>query len=258
MNKILLNFLITATLMAVFSSCRVYNSNRMFKTDHDILVDSIQNIINKTDQNYVIRKNDYISLKVFTNDGERSIDPDYELQKQQAQQVTEPPKYLVKENGFVKLPMVGEVQLQGLTIYQADTLLATQYSRFYHDAFVLTKLVNRRVIVLGPGTTIAGKVIPLENENMNLIEVIALYGGITEFGKAYNIRIIRGDLKNPQVEVIDLSTVEGMTRANLNVYPNDIIYIESSRKIFSETVRDIAPLLSVLTNLIVAVVVITR
>ena len=255
MNKILLNFLITAFTVAVFSSCRVYNSNRMFKTDHEILVDSIQNSIKNADQAYVIRKNDYISLKVFTNEGERAIDPDYELQKQITQQNLEPPKYLVKENGYAKLPMVGEIQLEGLTLYQVDTLLGSQYSKFYHSAFVITKLLNRRVVVLGPT---GGKVIPLENEKMNLIEVIALYGGINEYGKAYNLRLIRGDLNNPHVEIIDLSTIEGMTRANLNVQPNDIIYIEATRKIFSEAIKDIAPLLGIITNLLVAVVVLTR
>lgn len=255
MNKHLLNFLITALVMAVFSSCRIYHSNRMFKTDQEIFVDSIQKILAQADLNYKIKPNDVLGLQVYTNSGERAIDPDYELRKQQNIQNIDPPKYLVKANGYVLLPMVGEIQLEGLTLYQADTLLAAEYSKFYNSAFVLTKLLNRRVIVIGPE---GGKVVPLENENTNLIEAIALYGGINEYGKAFNIRLIRGNLNNPQVEIVDLSTIEGMKKANLNLLPNDIVYIESSRRVLSESVKELAPILGILTNILVTIVLLTR
>jgi polysaccharide export outer membrane protein len=255
-NKYAYNFLLVASILAVFSSCRVFNTNRMFKTKHEILVDSIQRLISDAEKNYVVKKNDFLAIKVYSNNAERLIDPDFELSKQQIfQGNTEPPKYLVRADGYARFPMVGDVYVNGLTLYQVDTLLGRKYSNYYHNAFVITKYVNRRVIVLGPT---GGKVIPLENENTNLIEIIAHYGGINEYGKAFNIRVIRGDLKNPNVEIIDLSTIEGMKQANLNVHPNDIIYIETSRRFFSESLKEISPLIGLITNILITIVLLTR
>ena len=223
----------------------------MFQTDKPIVVDSIQRELVKAEENYIIRKNDYISVSVYTNKGEKLIDPNSEMNRQKGGGTSLkeiPEKYLVRDNGYVQLPMVGDIKLDGYTVVKADSVLALAYSKFYESPFVITKLLNKRVIVLGP-TPVAGKVIPLENENMNVIEIIALYGGIQDNGKAYNIRLIRGNLKNPNVEIINLSTIDGMKRASLDVQPNDIIYIEPVRKLFFESFRDVQPMVSLIFSL---------
>lgn len=245
LSKYLLLLLFVATVF----SCR--NQNRMFQTDKSIVVDSIQRELVKAEENYIIRKNDYISVSVYTNGGEKLIDPNAELTKQKNAAVgvkDQPEKYLIRDNGYVKLPMIGDIKLDGYTVVKADSVLAVAYTKFYESPFVVTCLLNKRVIVLGP-TPVPGKVIPLENENMNVIEIIALYGGIPDNGKAHNIRLIRGSLKNPNVEIIDLSTIEGMRRASLDVQPNDIIYIEPVRKLFFESLREIQPITSLILSL---------
>lgn len=256
MNQSCLNFFIFCSLIVLFSSCRTFNSNRMFRTNEEVLVDSIQKQLAYIDKNYLIQKNDYIEVRVYTNAGERIIDPDYELSRFQGQMVKpEIPRFLVREDGKANLPMVGTISLDGYTLRQADSLLSVEYSKYYNTPFVVTKLMNKRVVVFGPQ---GGKVLPLENENVNLIEVIALYGGIDQSGKAFNIRLIRGDLQNPNVSIIDLSTVEGMKKATLGIEPNDIVYIETQRRILSESIREISPIISLITSLLVTIVLIVR
>jgi polysaccharide biosynthesis/export protein len=230
----------------------------MFSTENDVLVDSIQKQMKTAEKNYTIQANDYINVKIFTNKGERLIDPNLELAKG-AGAVTkdENLKYLVRNDGKVNLPMVGEVFLQGSTQTQADSVLTIAYGRYYEGAFIVTSILNKRVFVLGP-FPLGAKVIPLQNENINLIEIIALYGGIPNNGKAYNIRVIRGDLKNPNVNIIDLSTIEGLKSASMVVYPNDIIYIEPVRKLFLETVTDVAPIISLIVSVTSILILITR
>ena len=94
------------------------------------------------------------------------------------------------------------------------------------------------------------KVIPLNNENMSLVEVIALAGGINQDGKAHNVRLIRGDLNNPTVFLIDLGTIAGMKASILNVEPGDIIYLEPRRRVFFEALSDVTPILSLVTSLL--------
>lgn len=141
-----------------------------------------------------------------------------------------------------------------MTTRQADSTVSKAYEEFYIKPFALITLANRRVTVIGPE---GGQVIPLENENTNLIEIIALYGGMDKDAKAKNIRLIRGDLKNPHVQLIDLRTIEGMKMAELQVLPNDIIYIEQVRKPFLESAKEWGSVLALFTAAITLMVLIS-
>jgi polysaccharide export outer membrane protein len=59
-----------------------------------------------------------------------------------------------------------------------------------------------------------------------LLEVLAISGGIPATGKAHRIKIIRGDLKNPQIYLIDLSKIENLKKSDLIVQGDDIIYVD--------------------------------
>jgi polysaccharide export outer membrane protein len=101
-----------------------------------------------------------------------------------------------------------------------------------------------------PGSGGAGKVVTLENENTSLIEALALAGGITETGKAYKIKLIRGDHRNPQVQLIDLSTVEGLRQSNLQLQANDIIYVEPVPRISQHVLSQITPIIGIITSVL--------
>jgi polysaccharide export outer membrane protein len=229
----------------------------MFQTDHEYLVDSIQRQLAHTNENYKVQKNDYLTLQVFTNGGERIIDPDFELSKQQTgtKSPNENNRYLVREDGQINFPLVGNVYVDGFSLYQIDSILSISFSKYYSNPYVVTKLLNKRVVVIGPT---GGKVIPLDNENINLLEVIALYGGMDRTGKAYNIKLLRGNLKNPDVQIIDLSTIEGMKQANLDIQPQDVIYIETHRKVLGESLPQIATIFGLITNVLVTILVLSR
>lgn len=277
----------------LFSSCassRYARQRVMFQLTDDkgnrIDTAKLRAAVNRTAKNYRIQPNDYLDVRVYTNKGERILDPNGELQfgspagavrggagsrgqasgaggsatrntGQGAGSSTGGSEFLVQADGTVTLPMVNRVNVNNLSLLQADSVLKISYEIFYKDVFVTTHITNNRVTLLGaPG----GKVISLENDNMNLLEVLALAGGIDGStgstggtglyrygGKANNIRIIRGDLKNPQVEQIDLTTLAGMRRANLQMEPNDIVYVEPVRRPFLEFLTDAAPAIGALS-----------
>ncbi len=121
------------------------------------------------------------------------------------EQKEEPPHYLVDVNGIIKLPLIGEMKLDGLTLRQAEEIIQKEYSKFFKESFVILSYVNKRVIVLGaPG----GQVIPLVNQNVRVAEVLALAKGINNDARASNIKLIRGD----HVYQIDFSTIKGFKR----------------------------------------------
>ncbi len=247
----------TLFLLSLFTSCRTYRANILFKTDSSRVGNKLAYQKKLAEENYKIQVNDKIKLYVYTNEGERIIDPDYELVQPNINTANarKEQEYLVEADGRVKLPMVGSVHLAGYTLKEAEDVLQQLFSKFYKEPYVKLEFTNKRVIVLG---ATGGQVIPLNNENMNLIEVLALAGGINNTAKGYNIRLIRGDLKNPQVEIIDLSTIDGMKKADLRVYPGDIIYVEPVQRIVSESLKDISPILSLILSLATLVVLMQK
>jgi len=227
----------------------------MFKIDEEEDLSYLSSVITVAEKNYIIQSNDLLELRVHTNKGERIIDPNNELQIQQNQNRGEEdkPEFLVLDDGTVKFPMIGNVKIGGMRINEAEEYLEKKYNEFYIDAFVRLKYINKRVIVLGaPG----GQVIPLENENTSVLEIIALAGGIDEGGKAHNLRLIRGDLHNPEVFLIDLSTIKGTRTSMMDAMPGDIIYIEPKVKIVTEGARDFMTVFAILVNTVTLVALI--
>jgi polysaccharide export outer membrane protein len=231
----------------------------LFQTDQSVVVDSIKNQRGVTDRNYVLEPFDKFTFKVYTNNGEQLIDPNYEVSSvnstpnSPATMQKDEVVYTIQSDSLVFLPMIGMVNLVGKTAYQADSLLAAKYEQYYKGAFVRVKIVSKRVIVFGPN---GGKIIPLEYENMNLLEVLALYGDIKLDANTTNIKVIRGDLNNPDVQVINLNTLEGMRKAQLDIVPGDVIYVEPTRKVFRESLVDLMPLFSVTTSILTMLIIV--
>ncbi len=260
-------------LLWLLSGCRIYNQNIMFKTTKSIRANApfIQAKIKGAEKNYLIQKGDYVEIRLYTNKGEIIMNPKADantlgggnnLNLQQIQQPLQVgqaggivgnqypldfPTFLVQQDGNVKVPIIGYVALENLTLNQADSLLEKKFNPIYTDAFVRTRYSNKRVIVFKGQ---AGVIYPLRQEKMNLIEILAQTGGMGNDLRASNIRLIRGDLENPQVYVINLRTIDGLIAQNLTVEPNDIIYVEPVRKSFLEGLNDISPILSFITSLI--------
>jgi polysaccharide export outer membrane protein len=150
----------------------------------------------------------------------------------------------VEFDGFVKMPIAGRVYLAGLTARQAEMLIEDWLVKYINNPFVLLEVTNRRVMLFAGANT---QVITLQEENTTLFEVLAQAGGIPEDGKAEKIKLIRGDLKNPEVFVIDLSTLKGVQNADLVMQANDIIYIELRKGYVRRTFAELAPYIALVS-----------
>ncbi len=265
-NKIKLKsyFIWVLAIFGAFSvtSCKYHTQHYMFQTEKSI-VKTDSSLFEFSEDNYILQINDWFELNVYTNNGELLIDPNKELKTLIGGGAAaarngvsfENQKYLVLENGKVRFPMVDYIAVDGRSIIDVEKELQEKFSEFYVDPYVRIKPLNKRVILF---TGKGGKVIPLNNENMNLLEVLALGGEIATGSNAQNVNIIRGDLKDPEVLKVDLSTIEGLKQYNLKVLPNDVIYVQAKRNRVSEFVRDLAPLISVTSSITILIISLSR
>ena len=223
----------------------------MFKVPEGYALAKQVDAIEKT---YVIQKNDYLILEVYTNNGERLIDPDSKLSgevKSLSDTEEEEDTYLIDELGITQFPMVGQVKLEGLTLKEAEEILKKLYDQFYKQPFVRLKYTNKRVVVLGSPGGPGGTVVPLIYQNMRLTEVLAQAKGLNTDSRANSIRVLRGD----QAYLVDFSTLEGFVKNNMIMEPGDVVYVEPVRRPFSESLRDNVAVLSIVSSLTTLIIV---
>lgn len=235
-------------LLGLAASCASYRQNIMFQIPEG---GKTSPIVETEAKDYLIQKNDLLYIDIYSNNGEKLIDPNPELTDSPVQRndIGIKMKYSVTTDGKVKLPMVGELSLEGLSLRQAEIAVQKEYTQFFKDPFATIEFANKRAILLGAS---GGKVIPLANQNMRLTEILALGEGLENNAKAQNIRILRGN----ETYLIDLSTVDGYQRGNMVIEPGDVIYVEPVRKPVSEAIRDYGTVFSVAIGLASLLVII--
>lgn len=248
-------FILAIGAILLLQSCSSYRSNIILQAKPEDL--NWQQTFEKVVVENPIKLGDKIQFSVFTNQGESIIDPSGNMVTAKNfgdanNNTVDKPTYDVLESGFCHFPLVGKVSVLGLKTSQLDSVLSAKYEQFYNGVYVLSKVVNKKIVVLG-GT--GSKIIPYTT-NMTLLEAIALYGGLDEKSKGYNIRVVRGDLKQPEVKVVNLKTIADMKQSIVNLRPDDVVYIEPIRRPGTEAFRDnlyIFNIIQVITTLSVLI-----
>jgi len=230
-----------------FSSCKYFRSNLMLRTPKNYTYDKIVDSL--TEQDFKIEANAIIAMRIFSNDGFKLIDIAASGGgATNSAGVRFEFEYQVDSKGYVKLPLVGDIKIFGLTITEAQNYLEQLYSEYYVKPFITLKVVNKRVIIF-PGNGSDAKVIGIGNNNTTIIETIALAGGIAVDGKSYKVKLIRNyGTDKPQVYLMDLSSIEGLAVGNSVVQANDIIYVEPRYRVARTLVAEITPVISLITS----------
>jgi polysaccharide export outer membrane protein len=248
-------FILAIGAILLLQSCSSYRSNIILQAKPEDL--NWQQTFEKVVVENPIKLGDKIQFSVFTNQGESIIDPSGNMVTAKNfgdanNNTVDKPTYDVLESGFCHFPLVGKVSVLGLKTSQLDSVLSAKYEQFYNGVYVLSKVVNKKIVILGGA---GSKIIPYTT-NMTLLEAIALYGGLDDQSKGYNIRVVRGDLKQPEVKVVNLKTIADMKQSIVNLRPDDVVYIEPIRRPGTEAFRDnlyIFNIIQVITTLSVLI-----
>lgn len=191
---------------------------------------NIQEPSDTESENYVIRVGDKINLVVWGY-------PEFNAQVQ------------VKENGFISLPLIGELLTAGLTKQQFMENLKEKLSVYITGEIKLnldiTSIMVQRVTVLGAVNRQDNYPI---NSEVSLIEVLSSAGGVTMDADLRRVKIIRNGLRAKPIEVDLIENIEKGDISNIPIVkPGDMVYVPKKHNIIrelSEFFRDAIFLLS--------------
>ncbi len=226
----------------------------MFKTDTDYVFDQFADSVNSE---YKLSNNDIVTFNLFTNQGARLLELTAGSGEKQILFTESRFTYTVDLEGRINFPEIGKIEVAGLTIYELQENLEERYSHLYKDPYAKIDILNNRVIVF-PGSGGDAWVITLVNQNTTVIEALALAGGITERGDASKVKLIRRINEEEEVYLMDLSTIEGIQYAGMIVQANDLIYVEPTPQLASELLKDISPIVTIVSGIALIVAIFSQ
>jgi len=238
-------------LPVILHSCRTIRPNEMFNVESHFKYEQFQ----LDEKEYEIKPFDKLDIRVYTNDGYKLIDLSTGTQNISMQRSLE---YLVEYDGLVKVPTLGRIKLQDLTLREAEKFLEEKYANYYQNPFVQIKVTNRKVFIFkNSGST--ATVLNIPDENMTLIEALAQSGGLSDLDRSYQIKLIRGDLtKDPKVFKYNIYNLKDIENTNLLLEANDIIYVDSRPKYVNRILSEISPYLSLFTTVLLIISLTTK
>ncbi len=223
---------------ACLSSCITLNPSRMLKTPKDYQFAKFPDSVKI--EPYRIAVNDIVRFSLYTNEGFKlaSLLGDNSVGSANNAGNQNFIEFKVRPDGHIKMPVLGEVNVLNLTVKETEEMLETRFQQYYVNPFVIVEITNKRIFMFKGGSFASE--ITLDNENSTLFEVLAKSGGVSggagnnsgnagaNSGQNYasKIKIIRGDLKNPTIYLVDLSKIEGLKDADLIMQAGDIVYID--------------------------------
>ena len=223
-------FILTAI---VVSSCSTLDKSRMLKTPTNYKFKAFADSINYK-KPYKIAVDDEVAVQMYSNDGYSIISLTSGVGNGVGSGVGNEVgngvgngggmSYKVRTDSTIKVPLIGRIKVAGLSLDEVERKIELKLVNQFNSPFVICRISNRRVYLFQGGYN--SSIVELQNENTTLFEILAGSGGIYGEGNASRIKLIRGDLKNPDIYLVDLSTIDGMKTANLNLMAGDIIYID--------------------------------
>ena len=249
-------FLFLASFL--FSSC-VSHKELVNFNDPSLAVDKTEEIVNA--MNLTIQPEDLIRIQVSSFDPEAALPFNLEPQGQQnlMQQLAQSGDggnyqlelfsgYLVDQDGFIDFPVLGRIQVNGLTLEETKAKIVESLKTYINDPVVNIRFLNLKITVLGevnsPGT------IRLSNKRVTVLEAIGLAGDLTLYANRNNILVIREENGKRTSTRLDLQKPEIFNSPYFYLQQNDLIYVEPTKVRIATVADPVQRFISYTTGLI--------
>lgn len=182
-------------------------------------------------ESYRIQPNDNLYIQIISNDelaqyfnlssSDRYLNNDAAI---------ELGSYKVDTNGEIDFPYVGNVKVKGLTTNEVKEIISKSISQRLVQYSVVVRLVNRSISLLGefknPGTYSFYK------DRMTIFEAIGMGKDLTDLANRHQVKVIRHVNGEKQIATLDLTNTNVLKSEYYYILPNDVIYVEPSRKFY--------------------------
>ncbi|MEA2043566.1 MAG: polysaccharide biosynthesis/export family protein [Bacteroidota bacterium] len=246
-------------LLIAFGLFSCSNNLRYFKNSQVNATDTIQYKKNKPAP-YTLNPGDLLTVKVYTyneelNDVLSVGSQSQNMNSNQSSQNLYHTGYMVNDSGYIQLPVLGRIKVEGKSIPESRDLIMKRAEHYFNSPIINVKSAGIHVSFLGEfkseGT------VDILKERIDIVDAIAFNGGFSEYADKRNIRVIRSE-KDKFIEFkIDLTDVESLSKEKFYVFNNDKIIADPVKtKIIRRNIQEYTFFLSAVTSIITTTVLI--
>jgi len=168
--------------------------------------------------------------------------------------------YLVTIQGVIVLPILGKIEVKGLTLLELEDLIVQKLIDGNHllNPQVTVRLTNAKFTILGevksPGTY------TFNEQNISLLQALGYAGDLTINGQRQDVLIIREENNKRIYTTIDLTSKKWFDSPNYYIKPNDVIYVNPNgpKVTSSGYVPSLTNLLAVASVAITTIILLTK
>lgn len=145
------------------------------------------------------------------------------------------PSYLVDNSGNIIHHRLGLIHAEGLTKNELAAEIKKRLTvpvELLKDPTVIIRLNNFKVTVLGQVNK-EGE-IKAPGERLTIFEAIGLAGGITDFGKKTNLRVVREINGKRESGQVNLSSKEVFDSPYYYLMQNDMVFVEATNQKYKD------------------------
>ncbi len=134
----------------------------------------------------------------------------------------------VSQNGKISFPLVGELEVGGLTTLEAQAKLASLLKAYLiepHVALQIKDFHSRKVFVLGEVSKPGSYEIP-SDQPLTVVEAVALAGGMSKIAAAGKTRVVRNTGSKIENIVVPVDEVtRGEKEKDVMLQPGDVVFV---------------------------------
>jgi len=183
----------------------------------------------------IIQKNDLLSVHIYSAATDPTIDALYNLpgglmqggMQGGGQGGGQMGGYLIDVNGNIELPRIGIVKAEGLKKGELEEVIKSRLEGQLTRPTVIVRFMNFRITVLGEVNT--GGVLNIPTERLTILEAIGMVGGVTEFGKIKEVKVLRENNGIRELGVLDLTSREIFSSPYYQLQQNDVVLVDQTR-----------------------------
>jgi polysaccharide export outer membrane protein len=133
---------------------------------------------------------------------------------------------LVRPDGMISIPLLGDIPAAGSTTLQLKEVIAAKLRKYLQDpqvSVILTNVNSKKIYLLGE----INKKGPVDmTPGMTLLEAVSSGGGLTEYAKTKKIYILRDENgKHEKIPVDYKDALKGNSALNVALRPGDTIVV---------------------------------
>ena len=212
-------------LILSLASCTGYKKVEYFKDVPDTLQSPPMEVVHQPFTEPKIQPNDILNVNITTLDPNTTA-----VFKQSVTQENNTDKgigYMVNKNGQIDLPIVGLIDVAGLTTAEAADLIRTKAGKYYKSPGVNIQFANFYFVALGdvqkPGRHYVA------NEKVSIIDAIGMASDLQISGKRDNVLLIREEDGKKVFIRFDLGSTNIFTSPYYYLKTGDVIYVQPNK-----------------------------